>query len=257
LVRGNSGPDVRWREFYSILGVAIAAWLLNAALIAPGAAQGFMAAPGVPAGAFPKPERPVADIISPIWHDEKERDAAGEPGQIVRLLGIKPGMTVGDVGAGSGYYAIRLAPIVGPNGRIIAQDVSPEYLRGLGKRVRDLGLHNVTLALGEPHDPRLPARSLDVAILVHMYHEIAQPYGLLYNLAPALRPGARVGIVDAVGPTAEHGTPPKLLRCELAAVGYRELDFHPLLGSDAYLAIFAPPSDENQPLPNKIIACKQ
>jgi hypothetical protein len=60
-----------------------------------------------------------------------------------------------------------------------------------------------------------------------------------------------------VGPTSEHGTPPKLLRCELAAVGYRELDFHPLAGSDAYLAIFAPPSDESQTLPNKIIACKQ
>jgi len=216
-----------------------------------------MAAPGVPAGAFPKPERPVADIISPIWHDEKERDAAGEPRQIVRLLGIKSGMTVADIGAGSGYYVVRLAPIVGPDGRIIAQDVEPEYLRGLGKRVRDLGLRNVTLALGEPHDPRLPARLLDIAILVHMYHEIAQPYGLLYNLAPALRPDARVGIVDAVGPTSEHGTPPKLLRCELTAVGYRQLDFRPLKGSNAYLAIFAPPADESRTAPNKINACKQ
>jgi len=90
-----------------------------------------------------------------------------------------------------------------------------------------------------------------------MYHEITQPYGLLYNLATALRPGARVGIVDAAAPTAEHGTPLNLLRCELAAVGYRELDFHPLKGSNAYLAIFAPPSDESRTPPNKIIACKQ
>ena len=152
-----------------------------------------MAPSGTPAEAFPRPERPVADIISPIWHSEKERDAAGEPRQLVRLLGIKPGMTVADIGAGSGYYVVRLAPIVGPNGRIIAQDVMPEYLQSLRNRVSDLGLRNVTISLGETHDPRLPIHSLDVAILVHMYHEIAQPYGLLYNLAPAFKPGARVG----------------------------------------------------------------
>jgi hypothetical protein len=94
-------------------------------------------------------------------------------------------------------------------------------------------LQNVTISLGEPHDPRLPAHSLDAAILVHMYHEIAQPYGLLYNLVPALKPSARVGIVDAIGPTSEHGTPPSLLRCELAAVGYREIGLavkFPVLG---------------------------
>jgi SAM-dependent methyltransferase len=242
------------RRFSSILALATA---LAALLITPGAAQDFIAPPGAPAKAFPKPERPVATIISPIWHDEKERDAAGEPRQIMRLLGIKSGMTVADIGAGSGYYVVRMAPIVGPNGRIIAQDVAPDYLRGLGERVHDLGLRNVTLALGEPHDPRLPARSVDVAILVHMYHEIAQPYGLLYNLVPALRVGARIGIVDAVGPTAEHGTPPKLLRCELAAAGYNQLEFHRLTGSDAYLAVFAPPSTENRPPPDKIIPCKQ
>jgi hypothetical protein len=69
--------------------------------------------------------------------------------------------------------------IVGARGRVIAEDVVPEYLRGLRSRVRDLGLQNVTISLGEPHDPRLPASSLDIAILVHMYHEIAQPYALL------------------------------------------------------------------------------
>src|SRR6266566_2266895 len=131
------------------------------------AAQDFIAQSGVPAVAFPKPDRPVADIVSPIWHDEKERDDAGEPRQLVRLLGIRPGMTVADIGAGSGYYVVRLAPIVGPNGRVIAQDVVPEYLRGLHNRVRDMGLQNVTVTLGEPHDPRLPASSLDIAILVH------------------------------------------------------------------------------------------
>jgi hypothetical protein len=161
-----------------------------------------------------------------------------------------------EAGSRSHFWApVSLAPIVGPRGRVIAEDVVPEYLRGLRNRVRDLGLQNVTIGLGEPHDPRLPAHVLDAAILVHMYHEIAQPYGLLYNLVPALKLGARVGIVDAIGPTSEHGTPPSLLRCELAAVGYREIGFHPVTGSNAYLAIFAPPSDESRTPPDAIIAC--
>ena len=219
-------------------------------------AQEFLAGSGKPAAAFPNPDRPVADIVSPIWHDEKERDRAGEARQLVRLLGIKSGMTVADIGAGSGYYVVRLSRMVGPHGRIIAEDIVPEYLRGLRSRVRHLGLQNVIISLGEPHDPRLPADSIDVAILVHMYHEITRPYGLLYNLVPALKPGARVGIVDAYRPTSEHGTPPDLLRCELAAVGYREISLARLTGSDAYLAIFAPPSVANRTRPEAMVACK-
>src|SRR5215468_2630600 len=225
-----------------------------AAFTISGAAQDVIVQPGAPAAAFPKPDRPVADIVSPIWHDEKERDDAGESTQLARLLGIKSGMTVADIGAGSGYYVVRLSPIVGPRGRIIAEDVVPKYLRGLRNRVRDLGLQNVVISLGEPHDPRLPGDSLDVAILVHMYHEIAQPYALLYNLVPALKPGARIGIVDTYTPTPEHGTPPDLLRCELAAVGYREISLDRLTGSDAYVAIFAPPS-ASRTRPEAMVAC--
>lgn len=230
--------------------------VLAAAFAISGAAQDFIAQSGAPASAFPKPDRPVANIVSPIWHDEKERDDAGEPGQLVRLLGIKSGMTVADIGAGSGYYAVRLSPIVGPNGRIIAEDIVPNYLQSLRKRVRDLGLQNIVVSRGEAHDPKLPADSVDIAILVHMYHEVEQPYALLYNLVPALKPEAHVGIVDAFAPTSKHGTPPNLLRCELAAVGYREISFDRLIGSDAYLAIFAPPSVASRPRPEAIVACK-
>ena len=77
-----------------------------------------MAGPGAPAAAFPKPNRPVADSISPIRHDEKERDAAGEQSQLIRLLGIKSGMTIADIGAGSGYHVVRLSPIVGDRARL-------------------------------------------------------------------------------------------------------------------------------------------
>jgi SAM-dependent methyltransferase len=247
--------DVTQLDAGDVTRITIAA-VFAAALTVSGSAQEFMADAGAPAVAFPNPERPVADIVSPIWHNEKERDVAGEPRQLVRLLGIKSGMTVADIGAGSGYYVVRLSPIVGRHGRVIAEDVVPEYLRGLRRRVRDLGLQNVAIGLGEPHDPRLPADSLDIAILVHMYHEIAQPYALLYNLIPALKSGARVGIIDAVRSTSEHGTPPSLLRCELAAVGYREISFDRLMGSGAYLAIFAPPSVASRPRPEDMVACE-
>ena len=123
--RNSSSPnnDFSWkraltdrrRSSYAgnVMRMTIAA-VLVATLTVSGSAQDFMADPGAPAAVFPKPDRPVANIVSPIWHDEKERDAAGEPSQLVRLLGIKSGMTVADIGAGSGYYVVRLSPIVGP-----------------------------------------------------------------------------------------------------------------------------------------------
>ena len=247
-----------WRQPRVRLGglmqMTIAVFAMTFAM--PVWAQDFPTGSGAPAAAVPNPDRAIADIISPIWHDEKERDDANEPRQLVRLLGIRSGMTVADIGAGSGYYVVRLSPVVGPRGRIIAEDVVPEYIQGLRKRVRDRGLENVVINRGEPHDPGLPADSLDLAILVHMYHEIAQPYALLYNLVPALKPGARVGIVDAYRPTAEHGTPPDLLRCELAAVGYRQITFDRLAGSEAYLAVFVPPSVAGRTPPQAMVACK-
>ena len=98
-----------------------------------------------------------------------------------------------------------------PTGQVIAQDIERKYLDRLRQRVSREGLDNVTLVLGEAHDPRLPPRSVDLALLVHMYHEIAQPFGLLHNLAPAMRPGGRVAILDTDGPIRSHGTPRALL----------------------------------------------
>jgi len=141
------------------------------------------------------------------------------------------------------------------------------FLRGLaaGIRVGAIGVvrHAVNdllktaqeLMRGEPHDPRLPAASVDLALLVHMYHEVAQPYGLLWNLRPALRPGGRVAVIDARKVTAQHGTPPDLLRCELAAVGYRQTAFYNLQ-ENTYLAVFMPPSPPDGPVsPSAIKPC--
>src|SRR3974390_2848476 len=185
------------------------------ATVAHGADIAYRAPPGVPAAEFPSPNRPVAAIVSSRRFTEEHRDALNEAGEIARRLELKPGMTVGDIGAGSGYHTVRLSRLVGPTGSVVAEDVTQDYLGELARRTERMKLTNVRFALGEPHDPRLPASSLDAAIPVHMYHEITQPYAFLYNLAPALKQGARVGIVDLERPTSEHGTPIVLLRCEL------------------------------------------
>lgn len=235
-----------WRRFGCILAVSVA---LGSGAPSPAYPQDarYLGPPGAPARAFPSPGRPVADIVSAARSNEKTRNANDESGQLVRLMGLKPGMTVGDIGAGNGYHTIRLSKVVGPSGAVIAQDVEAEHLDELARRVARLRLQNVRLALGEPHDPRLPPASLDAAILAHMYHEVRQPFAFLYNLAPALKAGARVGIVDYDRPTSRHGTPPDLLRCELAAVGYRETGFHKLAGDEGYLAIFEAPSERKPP----------
>lgn len=205
-----------------------------------GGYQEGLAPPGVPAGAFPAPSRKVAGIVTDTWRDEQSRDQAGEAERVMGLLGVKPGLDVADIGAGSGYYTVRLARRVGPQGHVYAEDVVPEYLDRLAQRVAAEGLAgSVTLVRGEPHDPRLAPKSVDLALLVHMYHEVTQPYGLLWNLRPALRPGARVAVIDARKETAAHGTPPDLLRCELAAVGYRQTAFYDLQ-ENTYLAVFEP-----------------
>lgn len=223
---------------------------------APGAEIGYLAPAGIPATEFPAPQRPVAPIVSPSRSAEDRRDALNEDGEIARVLEIRPGMTVADIGAGSGYHTVRLSPRVGVTGTVIAEDVRPDYLTALAKRIEQLKLTNVKLALGEPHDPRLPASSLDAAILVHMYHEIAQPYALLFNLVPALKPGARIGIVDQERPTPQHGTPIELLRCELAAVGYHAVATYQLAGDGGYLAVFSPPDAAARTSPKDIVPCE-
>jgi ubiquinone/menaquinone biosynthesis C-methylase UbiE len=204
---------------------------------------------------FPAPDRPVADIVSPEYSDEKTRDGHGEAERVMDRLGIKPPQRVADIGAGLGYYTVRIARRLGSGATIYATDVKAEYLDRLRARLAREGIGGVTLILGLPRDPRLPPNSVDVAILSHMYHEIENPFEFLHRLQPSLAPGARVGIIDMDRPTPRHGTPPALLRCELAAVGYRQLDLVSLAPADGYLAVFARP--ESLPPAGAIRPCRQ
>lgn len=230
------------------------ALLLTLALCAACAAP--LAAVAQPGGAFPEPDRPVAEIVSPIWSSGPNRDAADESGQLVRLLGIRRGMAVADIGAGSGYHTVRLSPVVGLTGRVYAQDVVESYMADLRRDVAARKLTNVQFVLGSEDDPGLPRNAVDRAILVHMYHEIGQPYGLLWRLVDALKPGATVGVVDLDRRPEQHGMPPSLLRCEFAAVGYRQKSFTQLEGGVGYLAVFTAPKPADRPKPSAIRPCR-
>ena len=170
-------------------------------------------------------------------------------------LGVVPGRRVADIGAGDGYYTVRLARRLGAGAAIYAEDVSQEYLDRLAARLTREGVAGVTLVHGTPSDPRLPKQSVELAVMSHVYHEIEQPYEFLYRLHAALAPSGRVAIIDNDKPTREHGTPPALLRCELAAVGYRQVDFLLLTPADGYLAVFVRP--EVLPRPEAIEPCRR
>ena len=187
---------------------------------------------------FPAADRPVASIVSTRWSNEEARDRLNEAGEVMNKADIREGMTVADIGAGEGYYTIRLAARVGKEGRVLAEDIVEEVRDTLAERVARERLDNVSVRLGAPADPKLPDGSFDRIFMVHMYHEIEQPYEFLWRMRPALRPGGEVVVVDADRPTRDHGTPPALLKCEFARVGYRQVAMENMPSAGGYLATF-------------------
>ncbi|TPG55106.1 class I SAM-dependent methyltransferase [Sphingomonas glacialis] len=205
-------------------------------------------------GPFPAADRPVAAIVSARWSTEEDRDRLNEAGEVMAKAGIKPGMTVADIGAGEGYYTIRLANRVGKEGRVLAEDIVADVRDALALRVAREHLETVSVRLGAPNDPRLPAASFDRILMVHMYHEIEQPYEFLWRMRPSLKPDGLAIVVDANRPTQNHGTPPALLKCEFAAVGYSEVATYDMPSAGGYLAAFR--ATGARPEPDAIKACR-
>lgn len=196
---------------------------------------------------FPKANRPVAAIVGDAFSTEDARDRMGEFERVVELAGVKPGMWVADVGAGEGYYSIRLSPVVGRRGRVLAEDILPEVRDKLAQRVQRQNLENIAVSLGTPDDPNLPAHSLDRVFLVHVYHEVQSPYAFLWHVRDSLKPGGQIVVVDADRPPQRHGIPPAMLKCEFAAVGLQMRAFQPIENGDAYFAAFTPIGERPEP----------
>lgn len=204
---------------------------------------------------FPRADRPVSTAGDTGFSSERARDDRNEATTVMDLAHIAPGMTVADIGAGEGYYTIRLAERVGAHGRVLAQDIDQGALQRLGIRVERERLGNVTIKPGAEDDPRLPENSFDRIFMVHMYHEVTEPYAFLWRLRPALREHGQVIVVDVDRPTDRHGIPPKLLFCELDHVGFRLVEFVRKPELAGYYAQFEAVGD--RPEPHAILPCSQ
>jgi ubiquinone/menaquinone biosynthesis C-methylase UbiE len=170
--------------------------------------------------------------------EEPGRDKRLQIDRVMDLLQLKPGSTVADIGAGSGWFSVRAARRVGANGRVIAEDINAKAITYIQQRAQREHLANIVPVLGTPDDPKLTPNSLDAALMLKVYHEIAHPPLVLANLRAALKPGARFGIIDRNGNGADHGLKESIVRDEVEHAGFRQVaryDFTKADGQDYFL----------------------
>ena len=173
--------------------------------------------------------REIARVMgheSADWLERPERIAEEQPDQLVSMLNLRPGEIVADIGAGTGYFTRRMAQAVGPRGRVLAEDVQPEMLILLTNLTARLGLTNITPVLGTVTDPRLPAASVDLALMVDVYHEFDLPYEMMQAIYLALKPGGLVVLVEYRG--EDPNVPIKPLHKMTEAQVKREMSVLPL-----------------------------
>lgn len=170
-----------------------------------------------------------------------DRDSWQRPDQIMDAMGIADASIVADIGAGSGWFTIRLARRVGPRGLVYAEDVQSEMINAIFRRVQREGLTNVKPVLGRGSDPRLPERSLDAVLVVDAYHEMQDRVTMLVNLARSLKPQGRIGVVDfkldgtGPGPSPEERVSPDVVVKDAAKAGLRLIRQEPFLQYQYFL----------------------
>lgn len=130
------------------------------------------------------------------WLERPEREAEENTSKLVALLAVKPGDVVADIGAGTGYLSRKLAPLAGPKGKVLAVDIQPEMLDILKTNLASIQITNVVPVLGTESDPRLPASSVDLIVMVDVYHEFSFPYEMTQAMCRALKPGGRLAFVE-------------------------------------------------------------
>lgn len=157
-------------------------------------------------------DREIAQVMGHLgagWLERPEREQEEKPKLLMELLELKPGMVVADIGAGSGYHTRRMAKAVAPNGKVMAVDIQPEMLQILTNKLTAQGITNVVPILGRIEDPNLPEASVDLALMVDVYHEFSHPYEMMEGITRSLKPGGRVVFVEYRGedkwvPIKEH-----------------------------------------------------
>lgn len=174
--------------------------------------------------------REIAHVMGPggvPWLERPQRESEERPQLTIDALEIKPGQTVADLGAGSGYYSFRIAPLVGEQGSVLAIDVEPRMLRIVGERARHDRLKNITTVLSTPSDPNLEPNSIDLLFMVDVYHELEYPFEVMTKVRAALKPGGRVALIEyraedpAVMIKPVHKMTERQIIKELTAAGFR------------------------------------
>lgn len=176
--------------------------------------------------------------------DDPARDAWQKPHEVIQVLALEPKAVVADLGAGTGYFAMRLANML-PEGRVYAVDIAPDMVRYLEARAKREGLSNVVAIKGEPGDPKLPG-TVDLVLVVDVYHHVESRAGYFRRLSGSLRDGGRVAIIDfrldaPVGPPRAARVAPGAVKAEMKAAGYTLAAEHEFLPHQ-YFLVFSPAS---------------
>lgn len=180
-------------------------------------------------GVEPVSGRRIAPVMSAAgagWLDRPERSIEEQPDKALDALNLKPGMTVADIGAGTGYMTLRIARRVAPSGRVYGVDIQPEMIRRLEANAARAGLTNVQAVLGDPKNPKLPDNAVDLALMVDVYHELAEPQAMLRALRVALKPDGKLVLLEyrkedpAIPIRPDHEMTVGEARLEVEAEGY-------------------------------------
>ena len=217
-------------------------WIFAFCLVASVAPK-VLALPQEPAAAAPGQQRKTSEPYTGDLSifESPGRDQRLQINRVMDILGVRAGKNVADIGAGSGWFTVRAAKRVG-DGTVYAVDINPEAVRYIDKRLEKEKLHNVKTILSQPDDPMLPGNAVDAVLLLKTYHEVAHPEELLRNLRRALRPGAKVGIIDRNGNGENHGIGSEVVIREAKQAGYRLLEQHDFVKADDmdYFLVFTP-----------------
>jgi precorrin-6B methylase 2 len=169
---------------------------------------------------------PVMGVGGADWLDRNERESEENPDGALDAIGFKPGMVVADVGAGTGYMSLKMAKRVGPSGKVYAEDVQPEMLRRLRANAEAAKLTNIQTVLGGEADPKLPPNTLDLILLVDVYHEFSQPQRMLRKMREELKPDGRLVLIEyrkedpSIPIRAEHKMSVQEVKLEVEAEGF-------------------------------------
>lgn len=187
-----------------------------------------------------KTSKPYTGDLSIFEYEERDKKLQIE--RVMDLLGITPGKSVADIGAGSGWFSVRAARRVTQTGTVYAVDINPEAIDYIQQRSKRQGIANIKTILGKAGDPLLPPGSIDAVLLLKTYHEIAQPVSLLKNLRKSLRPGARVGIIDRNGTGEDHGLNQDIVVREAQEAGFTLVGKYDFVKPDKedYFLVFRP-----------------